>query len=175
MPIAEFRQINAGLSGVILANRGPIGHCLREVSIMHKLSRLLAGSVALVTAALSAPGTALATQNNVMTPAPAKWNNLEGTVRHDAMWTLGNDPRHKTDTANGEVELDLHKNVDGGLCVRLRRFGDGVIFAGPVCWEAGKGGQKNLAHGVSSGTVFFVDAKKQSDGSNNDWSGRLFY
>ncbi|MGB8202454.1 MAG: hypothetical protein WCF33_22675 [Pseudonocardiaceae bacterium] len=43
------------------------------------------------------------------------------------------------------------------------------------CWNAGEHGQKILANGVTSGTVFFVEAKKLGGGSNNDWSGTLIY
>ncbi len=93
---------------------------------MQKLARLLAGSAVLATVALSAPGAALAAQNDLMAAlAPAKWNminNIEGTVRPDGTWTLGNTSQHKTDARNGQVLLDLRNNVDGGLCVRLRKF-----------------------------------------------------
>lgn len=69
--------------------------------------------------------------------------------------------------------ISLGCGGNGGLCVRVVKFG-GAAF-GEKCWKAGEHGQKILADGVTSGTVFFVEAKKLGAGSNNDWSGQLIY
>jgi hypothetical protein len=149
----------------------------QEVLYMHKLARVLAGSAILAIVALWAPASALAAGGgNSIAPAPAKSNKIEGTVRSDGKYTgekTKTDGRHKTDTVNDAVELDLQKNVDGGLCARVVKFG-GAAFD-EKCWNAGERGQKILANGVTSGTVFFVEAKKRGTGSNNDWSGTLIY
>lgn len=144
---------------------------------MHKLARVLTGSAILATVALWAPASALAAgEGNSMASAPVKSNKIEGTVRFDGQYArekTKTDGRHKTDTVNDAIELDLQKNVDGGLCVRVVKFG-GAAFD-EKCWTAGEHGQKILANGVTSGTVFFVEAKKLGPGPNNDWSGTLIY
>lgn len=147
---------------------------------MRGLVKALSCSALLAIATLSVPGTALAAQNHAMaSPGPAKWNDIKGTVHSDGTWTeeKRGGPRHKTDTRDRDVVLDLRDNVDGGLCVKLRSLRDDTVFdkKKKTCWAAGEYGPKTLATNVRSGTVFIVDAMKRGHGRNNDWGGRIYY
>jgi len=119
------------------------------------------------------------------TAPPAKDNLIEGTVHPDRTWAEENrdGPRHKTDPSDGGVVLTLRDNVDGGLCVLLRRSHSDTVFSQPVCWGEGEYGPKTLASGVRPGTAFIVDAKRESDflpvdcppQCDNRWKGTIFY
>ncbi|MGH3429704.1 MAG: hypothetical protein ACRDRI_15955 [Pseudonocardiaceae bacterium] len=57
--------------------------------------------------------------------------------------------------------------------MQVVKFGGEVL--GEQCWNGGEYGTKQLSDKVTSGTVFFVKAKKRGSGPNNDWGGELIY
>jgi hypothetical protein len=146
---------------------------------MRRLVKALSGSVLLTIVTLSVPGTALAAQNHGMAPAPAGWNFIEGDVNSNGEWTAEKrgGPRHKTDPSYRDVVLSLDDNVDGGLCVFLRKDEpkDKSPFTQVVCWAAGEYGAKTLATRVLPGSAFKVEAMKRGHGSNNHWGGHIKY
>jgi hypothetical protein len=139
---------------------------------MRKILMALTGPSLLVVAALSAIGTAHAA------PGDAQWNSIKGTAKPDG--TLATEdhknPRHKTNSSDGRVILDLKNTVDGSLCVILYDFKNEKLLSGdrPVCWEKRQSGQKTLVNNMPAGSEFNVIAMKDG-GSDNDWGGSIYY